>query len=205
MFLKLKRNHATTLAVPEDTDEALVALYRKTKDLGIVGKLFERYTHLVYGICLKYLKNEERSKDAVMEIFEELFVKLSLHEVRNFKSWLYSVSRNYCLMEIRRDGTSLRLKERLLDDFRGEGMEFDSVWHLLEEEENNISDDMLLKALDSLVPGQAECVRMLYLEDKTYKDIARETGYSMNEVKSHIQNGKRNLKIFLHNLNGRKQ
>jgi len=205
LFLKLKRNHATTLAVPEDTDEALVALYRKTKDLGIVGKLFERYTHLVYGICLKYLRNEERSKDAVMEIFEELFVKLSLHEVRNFKSWLYSVSRNYCLMEIRRDGTSLRLKERLLDDFRGEGMEFDSVWHLLEEEENNISDDMLLKALDSLVPGQAECVRMLYLEDKTYKDIARETGYSMNEVKSHIQNGKRNLKIFLHNLNGRKQ
>jgi RNA polymerase sigma factor (sigma-70 family) len=205
LFLKLRRNHARTLAAREDSDEALVALYRKTRDMGIVGKLFERYTHLVYGVCLKYLKNQERSKDAVMEIFEELFVKLTVHEVHNFKSWLYSVSRNYCLMEIRREGTSFRLKEKLLDDFRQEGMEFDPVWHLLEEENSAISDEVLMKAFESLVPGQAECVRMMYLENKTYKDIAGETGYSMNEVKSHIQNGKRNLKNYLLNLNGRKR
>ena len=205
MFLKLKRDHAPVMAVPDDSDEALVSLYRKTKDMGIIGELFERYTHLVYGVCLKYLKNEDRCKDAVMEIFEELFVKLSVHEVRNFKSWLYSVSRNYCLMEIRREGTTFRIKERLLDDFRQEGMEFDPVRHLLEEEEYTISDEVLLKAFESLVPGQAECVRMMYLENKTYKNIALETGYSMNEVKSHIQNGKRNLKNYLLNLNDRKR
>ena len=205
MFLKFRRNHSPVLAVREDSDEALVALYRRTKDMGIVGRLFERYTHLVYGVCLKYLKNEERSKDAVMEIFEELFVKLTLHEVHNFKSWLYSVSRNYCLMEIRREGTWFRVKEKLLDDFWHEGMEFDSVWHLLEEDNPVVSDEVLLKAFESLVPGQAECVRMMYLENKSYKEIAGETGYSMNEVKSHIQNGKRNLKNYLLNLNGRKR
>ncbi|MBN1416786.1 MAG: sigma-70 family RNA polymerase sigma factor [Bacteroidales bacterium] len=205
MFLKFKRDHAVALTVNEDTDEALIALYRKTRDPGIIGTLFERYTHLVYGVCLKYLKGEEQCKDAVMEIFEDLFVKLSTHEIRNFKNWLYSVSRNYCLMEIRREGTYFRLKERLLNVFRDDDMEFDSALHLLEEEENTISEELLLKALDSLVPGQAECVRMMYLEDKTYKDIVRETGYSMNEVKSHIQNGKRNLKNYLQDLNGRKR
>jgi RNA polymerase sigma factor (sigma-70 family) len=193
------------LASKEDSDEALVALYRKTKDMGIVGKLFERYTHLVYGVCLKYLRNEERCKDAVMEIFEELFVKLAMYEVHNFKSWLYSVSRNYCLMEIRKDGTVFRLKERLMNDFRQESMESDPVWHLIEENDTFISDEVLQRAIESLVPGQAECVRMMYLENKSYKDIALETGYSMNEVKSYIQNGKRNLKNYLLNLNGGKR
>lgn len=192
------------LAVRDDSDEALVALYRKTKDMGIVGRLFERYTHLVYGVCLKYLKNEDRCKDAVMEIFEELFVKLAVHEVHNFKSWLYSVSRNYCLMEIRKDGTSLRLKERLMNDFRQEGVEFDPAWHLMEENDSTVSDEMLQQAIASLVPGQAECIRMMYIENKTYKEIALETGYSMNEVKSHIQNGKRNLKTYLLNPDGKK-
>jgi RNA polymerase sigma-70 factor (ECF subfamily) len=140
-----------------------------------------------------------------MEIFEELFVKLAMYEVHNFKSWLYSVSRNYCLMEIRKDGTVFRLKERLMNDFRQESMESDPVWHLIEENDTFISDEVLQRAIESLVPGQAECVRMMYLENKSYKDIALETGYSMNEVKSYIQNGKRNLKNYLLNLNGGKR
>ncbi|MBN2272765.1 MAG: sigma-70 family RNA polymerase sigma factor [Bacteroidales bacterium] len=205
MFLKIKRNHARVLPARDDSDEALIALYRKTKDMGIVGKLFERYTHLVYGVCLKYLKSEDRCKDAVMEIFEALFIKLASHDIQDFKSWLYSVARNHCLMEIRREGTSFRLKEKILYDSQQDGVESDQVAHLMEEEDDVVSDEVLLKALESLVPGQAVCVRMMYLENKTYKDIAGETGYSMNEVKSHIQNGKRNLKNYLLNLNDRKK
>ena len=159
----------------------------------------EYVTKDIYNIEITYIK------DAVMEIFEELFIKLTSHEIQNFKNWLYTVARNHCLMEIRREGASFRLKEKILYDSRQESMESDPVTHLMEEEDDTVSDEVLLKALESLVHGQAVCVRMMYLENKTYKDIAGETGYTMNEVKSHIQNGKRNLKNYLLNLNDRKK
>ncbi len=127
LFLKFKRNNVPALNRTEESDEALVMLYRRTKDTGIVGRLFERYTHLVYGVCLNYLKDDERCKDAVMEIFEALFAKLATHEVHNFKNWLYSVTRNYCLMELRRENASFRLKNKLLNDFVEEDMDSDSV------------------------------------------------------------------------------
>jgi RNA polymerase sigma factor (sigma-70 family) len=205
LFLKLKRNRSPVPGIREEKDEALVILYRRTKDLDIIGQLFERYTHLVYGVCLKYLKDDQQCKDAVMEIFEELFVKLADHEVHNFKSWLYSVARNYCLMEIRKQGTLGRLKEKLPEDFRTGDMEFETVMHLIDGDEKAIPDEVLLKAFESLVPGQAECVRMMYLDHKSYKEITIETGYSMNEVKSHIQNGKRNLKNYILGLHGSKK
>ncbi len=201
MFLKFKRNNSPAFAKTEESDEELVLLYRRTKDTGIVGKLFERYTHLVYGVCLKYLKDEERCKDAVMEIFEALFAKLATHEVHNFKNWLYSVARNYCLMELRHENAFFRVQEKLLKDFAEEDMDSDGVKHLFEKDENIITEEILMQAIDSLGTAQAVCIKKMYLEEKTYKEITLETGFSMNEVKSHIQNGKRNLKNFLINRN----
>jgi RNA polymerase sigma-70 factor (ECF subfamily) len=105
MFLQLKRKgHASSL--PEDTsDERLVAMYLETGNKELIAVLFERYTHLVYGICLNYLPDSDQCKDAVMEIFESLFQKLAIHEIHNFRNWLYSVTRNHCLMDIRKSGS----------------------------------------------------------------------------------------------------
>jgi RNA polymerase sigma factor (sigma-70 family) len=193
MFLQLKRQ--SKKGNPENIipDEVLVAQFLDSGNKELIAILFERYTHLVYGICLGYLQDKEQGKDAVMEIFESLFDKLSVHHVAVFKNWLYTVSRNHCLMILRKTATRNRTYEKSLSG---------SVTTVEPDDANaeispEIKEGMVGTAVESLNPDQRACVSMMYLEDKSYKDIADQTGYTLNEVKSHIQNGKRNLKNYL--------
>jgi len=177
---------------PDDTaDEELVASYRVNADISVLGKLYERHMPLVFGLCLKYLKDEEIARDAVMAIFEELVIKVKQHEVKQFRSWLYVLSRNHCLMQLRNDK---KLPTVGLDEF----MEFNPVLH---PEDNSTDKEAELQALErcmgKLMPAQKQSVRLFYLEEMCYKDIAAQTGFTLNEVKSYIQNGKRNLRLCL--------
>jgi RNA polymerase sigma factor (sigma-70 family) len=187
------------------TDEELVAEYFSSGNLKIIGELYKKYTHLVFGVCLKYLKNEEKSKDAVMEIFESLIEKLKIHKVTNFKSWLYTVTKNHCLMLIRSDSSYHKLKDRIFHNFMSENMELRDQMHPLFEDEQEFLIEHLGKALNKLKKEQGNCIRLMYLENKSYREIADITGYSMKEVKSYIQNGKRNLKNYMINLNDKKE
>ena len=197
MFLKIKRKKDLKEPLVNLSDELLVSQYLETGNKELVAELFERYTHLVYGICLNYLQDHDQCKDAVMEVFESLFHKLAVHQVSNFRNWLYSVARNYCLMTIRRSGTVNRVKDR----FREEVMEADPD-NISEEEELLLNKGLLVSAVEKLNYEQGTCIRLMYIDDKSYRDISAITGFSMNEVKSHIQNGKRNLKIYLSNYHG---
>lgn len=174
-------------------DEELVKAYLTTGNRELIALLFERYTHLVFGICIKYLHNTDQCKDAVMDIFESLFHKLSVYHVENFRNWLYSVAKNHCLMIIRKDSNHVRAKERIMAETTEEEP------HTWEDEEWGMDKNKLGMALDQLSADQGSCIRLMYLEQKTYKDIVEITGFTFNEVKSHIQNGKRNLKIILRN------
>ena len=147
--------------------------------------------HLVFGLCLKYLKNEEKSKDAVMQIFEQLITKLKIHEVSNFKSWLYTLARNYCLMEIRSSGKHEFVS--MEDNF----MEKDAFVHLDIDNMREHKLSIMEQCMEKLPPEQKETINLFYLEQKCYKDVAELTGYDLNKVKSYIQNGKRNLKICI--------
>jgi RNA polymerase sigma factor (sigma-70 family) len=193
MFLQLKRQ--SKKGNPDHTipDEVLVEQFLESGNKELVAILFERYTHLVYGICLGYLQDKEHSKDAVMEIFESLFEKLSVHRVIIFKNWLYTVTRNHCLMILRKSVTRNRSYEKSLSGLITYIEPDESISELSDE----IKEGMVGTAVDSLNPDQRLCVSMMYLEEKSYKDIADQTGYTLNEVKSHIQNGKRNLKNYL--------
>jgi RNA polymerase sigma factor (sigma-70 family) len=173
----------------ETDDDALLQQYRQTGDLAVLGRLYEPYMPLVYGVCLKCLEDEEQSKDAVMQIFEELIVKVTRHEVKQFRSWLYVLSRNFCLMQLR---AAKRMEVVTIDEV----MEFPFVWH---PDSNDSEDDIrqLEKCMQKLSPEQQRSVNLFYLKEKCYKEVAELTGYSLNEVKSYIQNGKRNLKICL--------
>jgi RNA polymerase sigma-70 factor (ECF subfamily) len=192
MFLKLKRQIKNGMQDNSVPDEVLVAQFLDTGNKELIAILFERYTHLVYGICLGYLQDKEKCKDAVMEIFESLFEKLSVHQVSVFKNWLYTVSRNHCLMILRKSATQGRSYEKSLS----------GVVAFVEPEDiapelNETKEGIIGTAVENLNPDQKVCVSMMYLEDKSYKDIADKTGFTLNEVKSHIQNGKRNLKNYL--------
>src|SRR5690554_5743098 len=147
---------------------------------------------LIFGVCLKYLKNTAKSEDAVMQIFEALIKKLRIHRVENFKPWLYTVARNYCLMELR--SSDKRIEVSFDETF----MENDTFQHL--DNSDSTREEKLQemeRCIDQLNPEQQLCVRLFYLEEKCYKDIVDMTGYSMKQVKSYIQNGKRNLKICM--------
>ncbi len=173
-------------------EQQLLETYRHSGDIKLLGKLYEPYMPLVYGLCFKYYKNPERSEDAVMQVFELLIPKLRLHEVTNFKGWLYSVARNYCLMDLRADG-----KQQLVDI---EAYQAESDRVLRQYHDGGIQEGQLAlmeSCIGQLNEEQQLCIRLFYLEQKCYKDVATETGYELNKVKSYIQNGKRNLKICM--------
>ena len=176
------------------TDQELILRYRQTEDLQVLGDLYDRYLHLVYGVCLKYLRDEEESKDAAMQVFEKLIVELKDHQVSNFKSWLHTLARNHCLMQLRSKklrsgGDVTRLS--LLDD-----VEFDLGESLAPEslEENLMRME---KGMHELPAEQRRCLHLFYIEEKSYKEITDITGYDFKQVKSYLQNGKRNLKNYL--------
>lgn len=173
------------------TDRELVARYKETGDLAVLGDLYQRYMELVYGVCLKYLKDPETAKDGVIQVFEELVQKLKKHDVDNFKGWLHQVAKNYCLMQLR---TPRNLKTV---EFKAELVQNEENGHLdgvLEKEENF---QKLAYCLSTLTPEQQQAIRLFYLEGKCYNEIVEMTGQDWNQVRSFIQNGRRNLKICM--------
>lgn len=173
-------------------DEELLNEFRAYGDLKILGTLFSRYSGLVYGVCLKYLKDRDESKDAVMQIFEVLPTNIKKYEVQHFKSWLYTSSKNHCLMKIR--ASKARFQENISDTV----VENELVMHQVDDD-NNSEEDLtkLEKCIERLKENQKECVQLFFLEERCYKEIAEKTGMDLKMVKSQIQNGKRNLKLCM--------
>ncbi len=195
MFIKLFGKRHTSL-----TDEELVAEYKDSGDEKAASVLFERYTLLVFGVCMKYLKDEDESKDAVLEIFEKLLSSLKKHEVENFRAWLHTVSKNFCLMALRK--RKLEVSVQHLENLSEQDMENANSAHLIHETQEEQQEKLLglNAALSSLNAEQRICVELFFLEEKSYQQIVETTGFSMNQVKSYIQNGKRNLRIKLEKL-----
>jgi len=173
-----------------DTDTDLVKQYKSGGDINVLGELYTRYMDLVYGVCLKYFKEPEEAKDAVINIFEELVTKLKKYEVSNFKSWLYQLTKNHCLMKIR-SGKS----NPVVADI--------NIMHLAE---NNHPDNIAEKekqlngmenCIEQLPAEQKHAIQLFYLQEKCYKEIADITKTDINRVRSFIQNGRRNLKICM--------
>ncbi|MEM7512472.1 MAG: sigma-70 family RNA polymerase sigma factor [Bacteroidota bacterium] len=181
-------------------DEKLVSHYQADGDPACVGELFQRYTHLLFLTCMKYLKNEEESEDAVMSIFEKLLVDLKRYEVKKFRYWLHTVTRNHCLMLLEKRKQAFKKQTEFQHSHKHHnGM--DSLELISEEiltRESNIEE--LERALEKLGKEQKECITLFYLQRKKYQEVADITGYSLKQVKSYIQNGKRNLKKHLDTL-----
>lgn len=186
-----KDSHISTLS-----DIELVTLYKDTGDKSIVGVLYKRYTRFGFSICMKYLKDEEASKDAVMQVFEKLFEDLKKHQVANFKSWLYSVLKNHCFHILRDRAYKLGKEKDAINSYENL---VENQFHLYQDNDDGFEEriETLEMELCNLSHKQRVCVELFYLKEKCYQEVADITGYTMNQVKSHIQNGKRNLKISM--------
>lgn len=180
----------------QSTDAELVTLYRAAGDLTILSTLYQRYMDLIYGLCLKYLKDPEASKDAVINIYEELVTKLKQHEVSNFKSWLYTLSRNHCLMQLRKEKghSTVEIPEQF--------MQTEEMLHLNSVLQREDQLNSMEKCLEQLPAEQKTCVTLFYLQGKCYNDITEQTGIEWNKVRSYIQNGRRNLKLCMEQKTG---
>jgi len=179
---------------PHDIDDKeLLQRFQQDGNNEWLGILLQRYTMLLFGVCMKYLKNEEDAKDSVQQIFLKVINELQKYKVEYFKSWLYMVAKNHCLMRLRDKGFRItELNEQLV-------VPAEPGETLSPQEKDRALDNMEL-ALTRLNEEQQVCIRMFYLEKKTYQQISETTGYSNMQVKSNIQNGKRNLKIQMQRM-----
>ena len=173
------------------SDTELLNLFYAGHDQSWLGILLERYTMLLLGVSMKYLKNEEEAKDAVQQVFLKAINELHKYKVEYFKSWIYMIAKNHCLMQLRNKGRHhAEINEQTMATPAGP-----------EEKNSYIEKDKTLnnlaEALLQLNKEQQLCVTLFYLEKKSYQEISQQSSFSIMQVKSHIQNGKRNLKIIM--------
>ncbi len=181
------------------SDSELIERYRYSYDNAYIGELYQRYSHMLFGVCLKYMKDEEKAKDLVMDVFEKVLKDLKRHDVENFRTWVYSVAKNQCLMQLRKEKRTEARKDEY-EHLSKEIVEFDLPEHLNGESQAE-TDAKLNKAMEALKKEQRECIKLFFFDKKSYEEIEQQTGYTYKEVKSHLQNGNRNLKIQLTRLN----
>ena len=171
------------------SDDELLLCYRQYGQLEYLGALYARYMELVYGVCLKYLKDPESSKDSTMQVFEELITKVQKHTIENFRSWLYVVAKNHCLMKLRASKNRvISLDGGFMQS--GEDEHPDSM-----EKEDRLQ--VLEACIGRLKADQQRVIRMFYLQEKCYKSIVMETSLDWNQVRSLVQNGRRNLRLCI--------
>jgi RNA polymerase sigma-70 factor (ECF subfamily) len=173
------------------TDAELLRHFYEDHDNKWLGILLPRYTLLLLGVCMKYLKNEEDAKDSVQHIFIKVISEMHKYKVDYFKSWIYMIAKNHCLMKMRSNKNyHVELNDEILP-----AEEFGENKNIYIEKDRLLNN--LEKSLKQLSDEQQQCVTLFYLEKKSYAEVAAITGYTMLQVKSHLQNGKRNLKIMM--------
>ncbi len=173
------------------SDAELVTMYQSSHQQDLLAQLFLRYSDLVYGTCIKYLSSQDAAKDATMNIYHELVEKVKNHSIENFKSWLYVVSKNYCLMLLRQQ------KKMTVVEFQAEHVQSEAFSHLESVFEKERQFQQLEFCMKQLNEEQRQTVHLFYMENKCYNEICIATGFDWNKVRSLIQNGRRNLKICM--------
>jgi len=179
------------ILTPDSPDADLVTVYQHGHQLEILAQLYQRYMELVYGVCLKYLEDGDTAKDAVMNIFEELIVKLKTHQVENFRAWLHVVARNHCLMQLR---SAKNIKTTSLNESI---VQLEENMHLNGVMEKESQLELMSACIQTLPSEQQQCIDLFYLKNKSYNEIVAITGFDWNAVRSYIQNGRRNLKLCM--------
>lgn len=173
------------------SDTELIALYKQSEDQQVLAILYQRYADLVFGVCLKYLKNVDDAMDAGTDIYEQLVKKVAKHEIENFKGWLHTLSRNHCLMKFRSE------KNKRMVELPENLVQIEEAVHLNSEMGKEIQFKELEGCIERLNTDQKRVVELFYIQEKCYNDIVNETGIPWNTVRSQIQNARRNLKICM--------
>jgi len=181
--------------ISQHTDAELLTLFKKTTQNQYLGELLERYSLLVFGVCIKYLKDQTSAQDATQQVFEKVIKEVVKYEIPYFKSWLYSVAKNQCLMQLRNSSNKMQYSAQEIDELELTS-EDDSGLKLREYLLQNKLEN-LHESLHNLNKDQSICIDLFYLQKLSYREIENKTGLTFQQIKSNIQNGKRNLRMML--------
>ena len=174
------------------SDEEALKSYKDSGNTEYFGELYNRYIPLLYGIGLKYLNEADKAEDAVMQLFEDLLPKMAQYDISVFRTWIHTVMKNHCLQLLQKEN------REIIVDFNTEIMESDEILHLFDEEnEDQVKKELLKRCIKKLPVEQRIAIIRFFMEEMSYADISNSTEYSLKQVKSYIQNGKRNLKICI--------
>ena len=181
--------------ISQHTDAELLTLFKQTTQNQYLGELLERYSLLVFGVCIKYLKDQVSAQDATQQVFEKVIKEVVKYDIPYFKSWLYSVAKNQCLMQLRNSSNKMHYTAQEIDDLELTA-EDDSG---LKIREYLLQDklEILHESLQNLNKDQSVCINLFYLQKLSYREIENKTGLTFQQIKSNIQNGKRNLRLML--------
>lgn len=176
---------------PDSTEDlTLIEQFRSSGDMALLARVYERYMDLLFSVAVKYLKDTELAKDAVMDVFEDLAYKVRKHDITNFRSWLYTVMKNHCLMKLRSDKTKAV-------SFESSFMQSAIEMHQQDADSNEWQLQHMSGCIETLAAEQKIAIQLFYLQEKCYKEIVELTGLDWNKVRSLVQNGRRNLKICM--------
>ncbi|RFS15714.1 RNA polymerase sigma factor [Emticicia sp. C21] len=174
-------------------DEELVRMYIETQRNVYFEELYDRYVDKVYRKCLSFVKNEAQAEDFTHDIFLRLVLKLgSFKEHAKFSTWLYSITYNYCMDQVRQ---TKRQAEVALDenfDLADDGYDLELV---------EMQSQGLKKALQKIDPDERAILLMKYQDDFSIKEIAETFKISESAVKMRLMRTKEKLKkIYTENV-----
>jgi RNA polymerase sigma factor (sigma-70 family) len=181
------------------TDEELISKYRFSHDNSYLGELFLRYLPIVFGVALGVLKNQKEAEDLTMTVFHKIASDLKRVEVRDFSLWLYQLTKNLCNMEVKKKNAGTNDSKNILIDELASRDENNLFINAGEDKETKIDANNLRLAINTLNENQKVCIDLFYMQNKSYQEVAEATGFSLNQVKTNIQNGKRLLKTYIEN------
>ncbi|MBL7961624.1 sigma-70 family RNA polymerase sigma factor [bacterium] len=177
------------------TDGELIESYRHSRDERYLSELFSRYAYLVYFLCNKYFDTKVDSDDAAIEIFTKISNKLLEIDVKNFKSWLYHVTKNFCLDKVNKNNNIQCEFVPISDDDENLFMQFPQFDRLMGTNADQV--ELLQEAVRKLDPEQKECVKLFYFKKKSYNEIMEIKQWDMDKVRSRLQNARRNIIMYL--------
>ncbi len=170
------------------TDEELLTKFYQSNNNDWLGILLQRYTLLLFGTCMKYLKDETKARDTVQQVFVKVIDELPKYKVTYFRSWVYMIAKNNCLMQLRSRNITIDIETR-------EIVADENNLDILKAKEKDYS--LLESSINELNEEQRVCIDLFFLQKKSYNEIVSSTNFTLMQVKSYIQNGKRNLKILI--------
>ena len=193
MFFNRSKN------IDQLSDEELIRLYQDREDEEYVGELYNRHSDKIYVVARNMVNDRDAAQDIVMSVFEKVLKNLLTTDVQSFSNWVFIIAKNECNQYLRSSSNNAKRMTEWGENQRNtfENVENDGLERLLNEEQDYQTRNRVQSAIEQLKEEQKICVVLFYYEGKSYRDIAYDTGYSENEVKSYLQNGKKNLEKLL--------